>query len=117
VTHSAGSQTVTELRLRGLVSLARGTDERRRIVSLTPAARDLLPAIEAEWAATATAMAGLDAELSVPLRTLAAELSAALARRSFRQRIADGAAALPDQDVGRFRAALASAPPTPAESE
>jgi DNA-binding MarR family transcriptional regulator len=116
VTHSAASQTVTELRIRGLVSLARGTDERRRIVSLAPGARELLPAIEAEWAATATAMAELDTELSVPLRTLAAELSAALARRSFRQRIADGADSLPDEDVGPYRSALANERAAPADS-
>jgi DNA-binding MarR family transcriptional regulator len=116
VSHSAASQTVTELRVRGLVSLARGADERRRIVSLAPAARDLLPAIEAEWAATAIAMAELDAELSVPLQTVAAELSSALARRSFRQRIADGAVALPDEDVEPYRSALASDQPAPAGS-
>lgn len=116
VTHSAASQTVTELRVRGLVSLARGADERRRIVSLAPAAYDLLPAIEAEWAATAIAMAELDTELSVPLQTVAAELSAALARRSFRHRIADGALELPDEDVGQYRSALASEPAPPAGS-
>lgn len=106
VTHSAAGQTVNELRVRGLVSLQRGADERRRIVSLTKSGRQLLPAIEAEWAATAGAMASLDAELSVPLGTLAAELAAALSRRSFRQRISDAAAGMSDDDVGAYRSAL-----------
>jgi hypothetical protein len=61
-------------------------------------------------------MAELDTELSVPLRTLAAELSAALARRSFRQRIADGADSLPDEDVGPYRSALANERAAPADS-
>jgi DNA-binding MarR family transcriptional regulator len=89
VTHSAASQTVTELRQRGLVELQRGTDGRQRIVALAPAARALLPAIETEWAATAAAIKSLDTELSVPLATFVAELTAALERRSFRTRIAD----------------------------
>ena len=91
VTHSAASQTVTELRQRGLVELTRGSDGRRRIVALAPQARALLPEIESEWTATAGALAGLDAELSVPLATSVAELTAALERRPFRQRIADAA--------------------------
>jgi hypothetical protein len=58
-------------------------------VALAPAARALLPAIEMEWAASAAAIKSLDAELSVPLATFVAELTAALDRRSFRIRIAD----------------------------
>lgn len=106
VTHSAAGQTVNELRVRGLVSIERGTDERRRIVSLAESARELLPVIEAEWAATAGAMASLDAELSVPLGTFATELTAALSRRSFRQRIGDAAEAMSNDDVGAYRSAL-----------
>ena len=89
VTHSAASQTVSELRQRKLVELQRGTDGRQRIVTLAPAARELLPAIELEWAASSAAIKNLDAELSVPLATFVAELTAALERRSFRNRIAD----------------------------
>lgn len=110
VTQSAASQTVNELRRRGLVSLERGADERRRIVSLTQSARDLLPAVEAEWAATGAAMASLDAELSTSLRTIAAELTAALERRPFRQRIRDAAGAVTGTDAGAHRAALACGP-------
>jgi DNA-binding MarR family transcriptional regulator len=106
VTHSAASQTVNELRVHGLVRLERGEDERRRIVSLTDKTRPVLSAIEAEWAATEGAMASLDAELSVPLGALVAELEEALERRSFRQRIADGATALGDGVAGPHRTAL-----------
>jgi DNA-binding MarR family transcriptional regulator len=108
VTHSAASQTVSGMRSRGLVTLERGADERQRIVSLTDEARRLLPAIDAEWAATSAALAALDAELSVPLSTTARELSAALERRSFRLRIADAAEALPAATVGKYRSALAA---------
>jgi DNA-binding MarR family transcriptional regulator len=113
VTHSAASQTVNELRLRGLVTLARGHDERSRVVSLAPNAHELLPAIEAEWAATAAALTALDTELSVALPTIAAELAAALERRPFRQRIAEAAQLLADQDVGEFRTPLARSEPAP----
>jgi DNA-binding MarR family transcriptional regulator len=106
VTHSAASQTVNELRVRGLVHLRRGEDERRRIVSLADEVRPLLPAIEAEWAATESAMAGLDAELSVPLGILVAQLEAALQKRSFRQRIGDAATTLEGTVAARYRAAL-----------
>jgi DNA-binding MarR family transcriptional regulator len=89
VTHSAASQTVTEMRTAGFVTLERGTDGRRRIVDLSPATRELLPRIESEWLATSAALRSLDEDLSVPLEQTASELAAALARRSFRERIAD----------------------------
>jgi DNA-binding MarR family transcriptional regulator len=106
VTHSAASQTVSEMRARDLVRIERGADERQRIVSLSDQARALLPAIEAEWAATTAALVALDAELSAPLATIARELNESLGRRSFRQRIAEAAAGLPDATVGEHRAAL-----------
>jgi DNA-binding MarR family transcriptional regulator len=108
VTHSAASQTVNELRLRGLVTLERGTDGRRRMVSLAPEARELLPVIEAEWDASAAAIASLDNELPVPLQTFATELAAALERRSFRQRIADAAAFSEGGPMAAYREPLAT---------
>lgn len=104
VTHSAASQTVTEMTRRRLVEPARGpTDARQRVVQLTAEARRLLPAINAEWTATARAIEQLGTELSAPLETIAAELTEALRRRSFRDRIADAAAELPR---GKYRTAL-----------
>jgi DNA-binding MarR family transcriptional regulator len=95
VTHSAASQTVGEMERRGLLALRPGTDARQRQITLTPKARKLLPAINAEWDATDAASAALDAELPYPLSALIDDLAAALDRRRFRARIADAAAGLP----------------------
>lgn len=95
VTHSAASQTVAEMERRGWVELRAGDDARQRLVRLTPKARRLLPAINAEWDATEAAAAALDAELPYSLSALIDELAAALERRGFRDRIADAAAQLP----------------------
>jgi DNA-binding MarR family transcriptional regulator len=73
-----------------LVTLAPGpTDARRRIVRLTPKAESLLPALDAEFAATTAAAAALDAELPYPLSRLIEEALAAVARRPMRERIAE----------------------------
>src|SRR5690348_15204907 len=91
VTHSAASQTVAQMTRAGLVAPSAGSDGRERIVRLTPKARRMLPAIQAEWAATTAAAAALDEELPYPLSRLVDALHEALERRSFRQRIADAA--------------------------
>lgn len=88
-THSAGSQTVSEMASRGLVELHSGSDARQRLVHLTRKARRLRPVIDAEWAATSAAVRDLGAELSAPLDVIARELTEALRRRSFRDRIGD----------------------------
>jgi DNA-binding MarR family transcriptional regulator len=95
VTHSAASQTIADMERRGWVELRAGDDARQRLVRLTPKARRMLPAINAEWDATEAAAAALDAELSYSLSALIDELSAALERRRFRDRIADAATDLP----------------------
>lgn len=95
VTHSAASQTIAEMERRGWVELRAGDDARQRLVRLTPKARRLLPAINAEWDATEGAAAALDAELPYSLSALIDDLAAALERRRFRDRIADAAAELP----------------------
>jgi DNA-binding MarR family transcriptional regulator len=87
VTHSAASQTVAQMAQAGLVRLEPGTDARQRIVHLTDRAHALIPAIEAEWAATVAAVADLDAELSTPLADLVDEVLRALDRRPLRDRI------------------------------
>jgi len=96
VTHSAASQTVTQMTRAGLVTLEPGADARQRIVHLTGRARSLLPVIDAEWAATGAAAAGLDAELPVPLGEMLAAVLRAVQRRPMRDRIADAARALGD---------------------
>ncbi|MHB1877355.1 MAG: MarR family winged helix-turn-helix transcriptional regulator [Streptosporangiaceae bacterium] len=113
VTHSAASQTAAEMARRGLVTLEPGRDARQRVVHLTDAARRMLPAIEAEWAATAAAAAELDAELPFPLSDLVPMIAAALERRSFRQRIIESGWA---REHPWFGEALAAAPTAPAEA-
>jgi DNA-binding MarR family transcriptional regulator len=88
VTHSAASQTVTQMANQDLVTLTPGQDARQRIVRLTPRAERLLPALDSEWAATTTAARELDAELSFPLSQLLDEALHALRQRPMRQRIA-----------------------------
>jgi DNA-binding MarR family transcriptional regulator len=87
VTHSAASQTVAEMSRRGLIDLRPGDDGRQRIVHLTATARAILPTVEAEWDATASAAAELDAELPFPLGELVPAIAAALERKGFRDRI------------------------------
>lgn len=91
VTHSAASQTVAQMVKAGLVTLRPGADARQRIAHLTAKARDLVPVLDAEWAATTTAAAGFEAELAYPLSRLVDEAIAALGRRPMRQRIAEAA--------------------------
>jgi DNA-binding MarR family transcriptional regulator len=89
VTHSAMSQTVSALRRAGLVRNVPGADARLRRVALTERARAVLPFLEAEWRATEGAVAELEAEIPYPLSRVVQDLEAALARRSFRDRIAE----------------------------
>jgi DNA-binding MarR family transcriptional regulator len=100
VTHSAASQTVAQMSRCELVALEPGEDARQRIVRLTDRARSLLPVIDAEWAATGAATAGLDAELPVPLGEMLTAILRATARRSMRDRIGDAARALGDPALG-----------------
>jgi DNA-binding MarR family transcriptional regulator len=100
VTHSAASQTVAQMSRRELVAVEPGEDARQRIVRLTDRARSLLPVIDAEWAATGAAAAGLDAELPAPLGEMLTAILRATARRSMRDRIADAARALGDPALG-----------------
>jgi DNA-binding MarR family transcriptional regulator len=105
VTHSAASQTIAQMRARGFVVITPGEDARQRVVHLTGKTRALLPKIDAEWAATASAAAELDAELPFPLAELVPAIAAALARRRFRQRMIESGWAIGHPD---FAAALAA---------
>jgi DNA-binding MarR family transcriptional regulator len=87
ITHSAASQTVSQMTKQGLVRLEAGEDARERIVALTPAARRMLPALERCWAATRLAAQTLEDELSAPLSTVLREAIDALEKRSFAKRL------------------------------
>jgi len=93
VTHSAASQTVAQMNRAGFVNLEPGADARQRIVSLTARTRELLPLIEAEWAATTEATEALEAELPYSLRALLDAIMEALERKPFRERIGETGAA------------------------
>jgi DNA-binding MarR family transcriptional regulator len=87
ITHSAASQTVSQMAKQGLVRLEAGEDARERIVALTAAARRMLPALERCWAATRLAAQALEDELSAPLSTVLREAIDALGKRSFTDRL------------------------------
>lgn len=89
VTHSAMSQSVTQMRSAGLVTSTPGPDARSRLVSLTDAGRAVVPALRAEWTATEAALADLEDELPYPPSRVADDLRAALDRRAFAARVLD----------------------------
>ena len=90
VSHSAASQKVAALKRAGLVtSEADPTDRRARLVTLTPLAARAVALGEAEWAATEAALAELEDELPYALSRAVADVEAALASRSFGQRLRD----------------------------
>jgi DNA-binding MarR family transcriptional regulator len=60
VSHSAVSQTITQMVARGLVTVITGRDARQRIVALSDAGTALLPRLRRHWAATTAATAALD---------------------------------------------------------
>ncbi|HEX6832691.1 MAG TPA: helix-turn-helix domain-containing protein [Rudaea sp.] len=88
ITHSAVSQTVSQMAKHGLVTLRAGGDARERIVRLTPDAKAMIPALKKQWAATSAAAQALDEELSMPLTQLLREAIDALEKRSFADRLA-----------------------------
>jgi len=89
ISHSAVSQTVAQMEPAGLVAVRLGVDARERIVSLTPDAERLLPALRAQWAATEAAARSLDADLSVPLSAVLEQAIRHLEKRSFDERMRD----------------------------
>jgi DNA-binding MarR family transcriptional regulator len=87
-THSALSQKVAAMKAAGLVEVTPGADARSKKVALTPAATAMVGRLAAEWRATEAVLAELEAELPYPLSRVVSDIEAALARRSFRDRIA-----------------------------
>ena len=88
-THSAMSQKVAAMRAAGWVRTTAGADARSKLVTLTRKAERAVPRLAAEWRATEASIMELEAEIPYPLSQVVTDITAALARRSWRDRIAD----------------------------
>lgn len=87
LTHSAISQTVSEMLKKGLVKSEPGKDARERIISFTAAGEAMLPALHAVWEGIWAAADGLSEDIGEPLADILARAIAALGARPFRERI------------------------------
>ena len=87
ISHSAVSQTVTQMVKDELVLLKPGADARERIVMLTAKTEAMIPRLQRQWSAVNQAAETLDQELSAPLSGVVREAIAALTDRPFGQRI------------------------------
>lgn len=87
ISHSAVSQTVTQMVKDELVLLKPGADARERIVILTGKTERMIPRLQSQWAAVNAAADTLDRELSAPLSGVVKEAIAALTDEPFGQRI------------------------------
>lgn len=92
VTHSAMSQTAAAMRAAGFVDSAEGGDGRTRRVQLSQRGQEVLPLLKAEWQATEATVRALETEIPYPLTQVVKDINAALARRSFKQRLDDNLA-------------------------
>jgi DNA-binding MarR family transcriptional regulator len=88
-THSALSQKVAGMRRAGLVRTVPGPDARSKKVTLTAKSKQLVELLAAEWRATEAAIAELEAELPYPMTQVVRDIEAALARKSFHQRVTE----------------------------
>jgi DNA-binding MarR family transcriptional regulator len=95
-THSATSQKVAAMRAAGLVRTVPGADARTRKVTLTAKARRMAGKLAAEWRATEAALAEIEQEIPYPLSQVVRDMAAALARKSFHDRIAERLASDPE---------------------
>ena len=94
-THSGTSQKVAAMRAAGLVRTIAGPDARSKRVVLTARAKRIAGRLAAEWRATETALADIEAEIPYPLSQVVRDIEQALQRKSFHDRIAEKLAADP----------------------
>lgn len=87
VSHSAMSQTVASMGKAGLVLTEPGDDARSRVVIPTDEAHELLPLLRAEWRSTEAVTRALDAEVAHPILRAVEAINAALAKKSFGERL------------------------------
>jgi DNA-binding MarR family transcriptional regulator len=92
VTHSAMSQTAAAMRAAGFVDSAESSDGRTRRIQLSDRGREVLPFLTAEWRATEATVRELEAEIPYALSRVVKDINAALAGRSFKQRLNDNLA-------------------------
>jgi DNA-binding MarR family transcriptional regulator len=88
-THSAMSQKVAAMRAAGWLETSPGPDARSKKVTLTPKAERIAARLAAEWRATEASITELEAEVPYPLTRVADDIAAALARKSFHDRITE----------------------------
>jgi DNA-binding MarR family transcriptional regulator len=98
VTHSAVSQTISQMAARGWVSLEAGADARERIVTPTPFAMENLPRLQRCWTATDMASRSLDEDIGQPLADILIRALEALERRPLADRLAAASAPTPGVD-------------------
>ncbi|MEG0183838.1 MAG: MarR family transcriptional regulator [Stenotrophomonas sp.] len=87
LSHSALSQTVAAMVREGWLLAGSGEDGRERILQLSERAEQALPALQAQWQATAAAARSLDADLGQPLAPVLRQALQALQQRPFAQRL------------------------------
>ena len=87
LTHSATSQTVTEMIKAGLAASERGRDGRERIISLTGAGEALLPELHRLWGAIWAAADELSGDINAPLAGLLKRAIDEVEKRPFLDRI------------------------------
>ena len=88
-THSAMSQKVAAMRAAGWLETSPGPDARSKKVTLTPKAERIAAKLAAEWRATEASITELETEIPYPLTRVADDIAAALARKSFHDRITE----------------------------
>jgi DNA-binding MarR family transcriptional regulator len=89
LTHSALSQKVATMRAAGLVWTTAGADARSKKVSLTAKAERMIGQLAAEWRATEAALVEIEEEIPYPLSRAVTDITEALQRKSFYDRIAE----------------------------
>jgi DNA-binding MarR family transcriptional regulator len=99
-THSAASQKVAAMRAAGWVRTVPGADARSKRVVLTRKAQREVAAMAAEWRATEASAAEIEAEIPYPLSQVVTDITAAIARKSFHDRIAQKLSNDPNWNYG-----------------
>lgn len=94
ITQPAATQTIALMIKDGLVSALPGADARQKMISLTLQGRQLLPALQRCWQATALAAASLENDLPYSLAALLGAAISALDSQSMDERIREARARL-----------------------